>query len=106
MPKGLRQIPPFEKRLHQIPYPRIKNADGSYSTHRMSDAEVDGRYIAYPTIQQMDDGRLAELVQQEALRRALKRKNYREFPTAEEASAYARGGYKQGTNIEEGFRRR
>lgn len=29
-------------------YPVIKNQDGTYSTHLMSSAEVDGKGIAYP----------------------------------------------------------
>ena len=59
----------------------------------MADAEVDGQYIAYPEIQ-MIDGELTRLEGRAALDKALETNNFIEFPTAEEASEYARGGYK------------
>ena len=74
-------------------HPFIRNDDGSISTHRMADAEVDGQYIAYPEIQ-MIDGELTRLEGRAALDKALETNNFIEFPTAEEASEYARGGYK------------
>lgn len=59
----------------------------------MADAEIDGRYIAFPTIQMIDGG-LVRLNDRAALDRALTVGNFVEFPTAKEASEYAKGGYK------------
>jgi len=59
----------------------------------MADAEVDGKYIAYPEIQ-MIDGKLTRLEGSAALDKALETGNFIEFPTDTEASEYARGGYK------------
>ena len=75
-------------------YPFISNDDGSISTHRMSDAEVDGKFIAFPTIHMSPKGELVELEGRAALDKALDMGNFVEFPTAEEASEYAADGYK------------
>jgi len=75
-------------------YPSISNSDGTISTHKMADAEFDGRYIAYPLIIQKPDGSLVELSHEDAFRHAIETGEFMEFDTQEEASAYARGGYK------------
>ena len=75
-------------------YPFISNDDGSISTHRMADAEVDGKFIAFPTIHMSPEGELVELEGRAALDKALDMGNFVEFPTAEEASEYAADGYK------------
>jgi hypothetical protein len=101
--QGLRGMPPYEQRLHQIPYPRIKNPDGSFSTHRMAaDVDKSGNWFAYPLIQKDDTGRLRQLPQNEAFQRALRMNNYKAFGGNKAAALeYARGGYKRGTNIED-----
>jgi len=107
MAQGLRRMPEYERRLHQIPYPQLRNPDGSVSTHRMA-AEVgeDGNWSAFPTIQQGKDGRLRQLELRDAQRRAMKAKNYKDFGKNKEAALeYAAGGYKKGTNIEPSLRR-
>jgi len=53
----------------------------------------DGKWIAYPEIQ-MIDGELTRLEGSAALEKALETGNYKEFPTEQEASEYAMGGYK------------
>ena len=91
----------FEDRLRQIPYPRIENEDGSFSTHRMA-AEVDeeGNWYAFPLVQEVD-GKLVELEMPDAMSRALSEGNIKKFGK-DKASAveYAQGGYKKGTNID------
>jgi len=76
-------------------YPTISNADGTKSTHLMADAEVDGKFIAYPTLVLGEDGSLKKLEPDAALTYALENNEYAEFDTADEAKMYSRGGYKQ-----------
>lgn len=87
----------FEQRvLKPNSYPVIRNEDGSESTHRMAYGEVDGRYVAYPTIVQR--GKAAQLTQlgdREAFEYAMGTGEHRVFRTEDEAKAYAEGGYKK-----------
>jgi hypothetical protein len=76
-------------------YPTLPNSDGSVSTHRMTSAEVDGKYIAYPTIVQIPTGELQELGDDEAFEYAMKHREYMEFPTDNQAREFAEGGYKR-----------
>lgn len=86
----------FEQRiLYPSRYPQINNPDGSYSTHKMAWTTVGDRFIAFPTIVQLPDGNLKELPPSEAIQWAIQNKEFREFPTAEQASGYADGGYKR-----------
>ena len=89
----------FERRAMDPRGPSIKNADGSFSTHRMASAEVDGRQIAYPTIVPMN-GRLVQLDDDAAIDHALRTGEFREFNTERDAQAYAEGGYKRGTPLD------
>lgn len=112
---SLRRSPAkYEQRLYQIPYPQITNPDGSKSTHRMS-AEVDkqGNWHAFPTIQQNNMGELEDMARPPlkvgsggaAMQKALAEGNTRNFGKDKQAALnYARGGYKQGTNIESPLR--
>lgn len=75
-------------------YPRIDNPDGSYSTHLMASARAGGKEIAFPTIIQGENGKLEKLSMNEAIKYALKHQEYIEFPTQEEADAFASGAYK------------
>ena len=70
-------------------YPSIKNSDGSISTHRMADTEIDGKYIAYPTIVQLPDGELMELDENTAITYALQTGEYKEFQDQKSATSYA-----------------
>lgn len=87
----------FETRFSDMADPelRINNSDGTYSTHKMMSAEVNGKQIALPTIVN-ENGVLRELSPKDALSYALKTGEYKVFPNAKEAQAYAEGGYKQG----------
>ncbi len=88
----------FEQRIAN-PSLSIKNPDGSESTHKMMSFEADGKYYAAPTIVEQN-GKLKELSQDAAADYALKNKEYKEFKTEKEAQAYAEGGYKKGTPLE------
>jgi len=90
----------FEKRALN-PSQSIKNPDGTTSTHKMASAEVDGKYIAFPTIVEKD-GKLVELSVDDAIDYALKNDEFRSFKTEKESQEYAEGGYKKGTPLEEG----
>lgn len=78
------------------------NLNIDYSTHKMASAEVDGKYIAYPTIvQKKGESNLTQLSDAEALEYALQNNEYLSFPTQYKAQAYAEGEYKRGTLLED-----
>lgn len=86
----------FEQRiLNPNSYPSIDNGDGSKSTHRMAYSEVDGKFVAYPTIVQAPNGDLVPLNDQGAFTHAMNSGEFREFKTEKEAESYASGGYKK-----------
>lgn len=87
----------FEQRvLKPSSYPSIKNDDGSESTHRMAYGEVDGRYVAYPTIVQPRKAKeLVQLGDRDAFEYAMRSGEFRSFATEKEAQSYAEGGYKK-----------
>ena len=89
----------FEKRAKNPNQLSIKNPDGTKSTHKMASAEVDGKFIAYPTIIQRGGG-LQQLSDEDAFKYAMETGEYKEFNTEEEAQVYAEGGYKKGTALE------
>jgi hypothetical protein len=96
------EVPPFMKRvLNPSKFPVLKNEDGSVSTHMMEDAEVDGKFVAYPTIVQKASGELGK-IEGDALVLAMDTGNYVEFDTQEEASKFAMGGYKDHWGKEDG----
>ena len=101
-------MPAYQRRLLQIPYPQIKNPDGSVSTHEMAaDMDAAGNWYAYPTIQQDDKGLLRRYPQKEAMKRAMQQSNFKAFGTDKDAALkYAQGQYKNGTYIEDLRRRR
>ncbi len=96
-------VPEYEKRLKQIPFPYLTNADGTISTHEMAaEVDADGNWIAFPTIQPDNSGRLVRLETQEALQKAKEANNFKAFGGDKKAALnYAAGGYKDGTVIEE-----
>lgn len=77
-------------------YPAIDNPDGSYSSHLMSSAEVDGNNIAYPMIvYDRRANKLNKLTPKDAFSYALKTGEYISFPTPEAAEQFATK-YKRG----------
>jgi hypothetical protein len=89
--------PDFENRAELsrqgLPVNRIKNKDGSTSTHKMESGEVDGKDIAYPTIVNKG-GKLKQLKTKEAQKYALKTGEYKKFDNPEESQEYAEGSWK------------
>ncbi|AXH72048.1 MAG: putative LigA [Podoviridae sp. ctda_1] len=85
----------FEQRiLNPEAYPYLTNEDGSISTHEMAWGELGDKFIAYPTIIQLPNGKLQRVPDEIATQWALDNKEYREFNTPDDADRYARGGYK------------
>jgi hypothetical protein len=64
------------------------------STHSMAWGEVDGRYVAYPTVMMSPSGQLRRYGAKEALGHALNTGNFIEFDTPEDADWFSRN-YKQ-----------
>ena len=97
--RGLRKAPEYEQRLQRAMAPRITNADGSYSTHSMAvDADRNGNWMAYPTVQPDDSGVLRRLGAEEAMRIARRTQNFKAFgKNGAAALAYGEGDYKRGT---------
>lgn len=89
----------FVQRMYN-PEKSIANPDGSFSTHKMASAEVDGKHIAFPTIVEKN-GKLVELPVNEAIDYALANNEYAQFGAAKDAEWWASGGYKKGTPLEE-----
>lgn len=88
----------FEQRIEN-PVLKIKNKDGSVSTHKMMSFESDGKFYAAPTIVEQD-GKLKELPEEQAIDYAFKTGELKEFKSQEEAQRYAEGGYKKGTALD------
>jgi len=75
-------------------FPVLPNSDGTVSTHSMMDAEIDGKHVVFPSVQQVSDGRLFRFNEEQALQRALELNEFIEFSSAKEASWFAKN-YKQ-----------
>lgn len=97
----------FERRIATMNSPnalKIKNPDGSYSTHEMAYASVGRGYIAYPTVVEIQKGKLTRLSGKDAINYAIATGEYKEFlprpkgkiaeSAKARAEAYAAGGYK------------
>jgi len=81
--------------LNADQYPKQDNGDGSFSTHLMASAEVDGKNIAFPTL--FYDKKNNKLyAAKDAVAEALATGDYIEFGTGEEAEKFASGSYKVG----------
>jgi len=96
-----KQEPEFIDRvMNPEKYPFIENEDGTFSTHRMANTEVDGRFIAFPMIQFIPfSNELYEFKDFKTARDyALRTGNFKEFSSEDEALAYARN-YKTGTPL-------
>ena len=92
-----------QRYLFPSQYPDIDNKDGSRSSHRMADAETDGKYVAYPTIIQDKKGKLKQLEDDEAFEYAMQTGEFLEFPSQEAASEYAANGYKKAWGLGEKY---
>ena len=97
----------FERRIATMNSPnalKIKNPDGSYSTHSMTYGSTNRGYIAYPTVVERTPGTLTRLSSAEAAKYALATGEYKQFKprpkgkpsesAKSRAAAYAAGGYK------------
>jgi len=88
--------PKFEKRIAR-PDPKLFIKDpesGNPQTHRMAWGNIDGKFIAYPTIVEQD-GKLVQYENNTDTMKLMKKSgNVKVFDTKEEAEAYADGGWK------------
>ena len=62
----------------------------SVSTHSMADAEVDGKYISFPTVVQYEGGAIKRLPMEKAIDHAIKTNEFLEFPSQEEATWFSK----------------
>lgn len=76
-------------------WPIVQNPDGSYSSHRMSSAEGDGRGYAFPTLF-YDKATNALYQPPNPMAEAKRTGEFIEFPNPEAAERFAEGGYKAG----------
>ena len=88
----------FVKRILD-PKLTIEIEKGRPSTHMMASAEVDGKEIVYPTIVEIEPGKLKQLSDDEAVKYAIKTGEYIEFDNVKDARAFAEGAYKKGTKL-------
>ena len=80
-----------------------QNEDGTRSTHRMASGEVDGKFVAYPTVfpkdrkgtKSHDPKDWIELSGNEAMDTAFARKEVYYFKKDENARKWAEGEYKK-----------
>jgi hypothetical protein len=88
--------PKFEKRIAR-PDPEMFIKDpqsGNPQTHRMGWGDIEGQFIAYPTIIEQD-GKLVQYGNNTETMKLMKKSgNFKAFDTKEEAEAYADGGWK------------
>jgi hypothetical protein len=71
-------------------WPFINNPDGSYSTHRMSTGEYDGKNIAYPEIIYEQGRGLIQLSPEEALKHAIKTREFIQFDSPDLADDFSK----------------
>ena len=88
--------PKFEKRIAR-PDPDMFIKDpqsGNPQTHRMGWGDIEGQFIAYPTIVEQD-GKLVQYENNTATMKLMKKNgNFKAFDTKEKAQAYAEGSWK------------
>lgn len=93
--RNLQGQPDFVRRMYDQNPQTLDNQDGTYSTHSMASATINGMKIAYPTVVNVN-GKLVRLSDDEALSYALRTGEYKRFPTQQDADIYARGAWKDG----------
>ena len=108
-PQGINNIPAyFQNGGKYVPKQRDgvrQNNDGTYSTHKMAYVEANGKYYAYPTVFQNEDGTWVELDDSQdfaAFKEAQKRNEVYEFNTEKEAADFAKGSWKNNKQFQEG----
>jgi len=85
------QDKPFVQRiLSPEGSPSLDYGDGYRATHQMSWSERDGKFLVYPNIMLEPSGELLERKGAEAFEEAVRRNNYIEFKTAEEADWFSK----------------
>lgn len=97
-----KNVPEFIDRINNPQkYSYIQNEDGTFSTHKMANTEVNGKFIAFPMIQFMPfSNELYEFKDfRNAVDLAMRTGNFKEFKTDTEALNYAKN-YKKGTPLE------
>jgi hypothetical protein len=75
-------------------FPVLNNPDGTVSSHSMAWAEVDGKYVVFPTVLYNGEAGLKRYTPDKALPLVLKSGNYIEFDTPEKADYFSKE-YKQ-----------
>ena len=85
----------------------MQNTDGSVSSHLMEYAEVDGKYVVYPTLFPNRPNSISrrrdmwsEMSSDKALDEAYRRQETFTFDTEEEAKAFAAGSWKETETID------
>jgi hypothetical protein len=79
-------------------WPVVQNPDGSYSSHRMSSAEGDGRGYAFPTL--FYNKETNSLYKPEnPMAEARKTGEFIEFPNPQAAERFAEGTRQKGTGL-------
>jgi hypothetical protein len=85
----------------------MQNSDGSISSHLMEYAEVDGKYVVYPTLFPNRPNSISrrrdmwsEMPSDKALEEAYRRQETFTFDTEEEAKAFAAGSWKETETID------
>ena len=85
----------FVKRiLKPEDYPKLKNKDGTVSTHSMGWGTADNKAYVYPTVVTGKDGNLERLNEKKAWKHAMENREYIEFSDKEYADWFSRE-YKQ-----------
>lgn len=94
----------YDKKALGMRNSSLKNPDGSASTHKFAYAEVDGKFVAYPTLFQKDNGEFYQVEDSgddfATLREAYERGEVFEFDNEADAKAFALGSWKMADNAE------
>ena len=69
-------------------YPVLKNEDGGYSTHLMGSAEVDGKYVVFPTLFLSED-KTSLVKPKDPVAEAMKTGEFIEFKNEKEAQWFS-----------------
>lgn len=70
-------------------YPKLKNKDGTYSTHSMTWGQFGDKYRVFPTVS-FDGDKLKRFKPRDAWKKAEETGDFIEFDTAEEADQFSK----------------
>ena len=85
-----KQLNFVDRIINKDKYPVIENSDNTYSTHKMSYANVDGKFIVYPNIILYPETKnLIELKPKEAINYAIESKEFIPFDKEEDAKWFS-----------------